>query len=119
MELAVLLLLEKLTPMERAAFVLREAFDYPYELIASILRLSEANSRQLVSRARKHLASQRRAPVSAYEHRRLLETFLVASQNGDFADLESLLASDVARESGGGGVVHAARKPVIELERVA
>ena len=107
-EFAVLLLLEKLTPTERAAFVLREAFDYAYEQIASILRLSAANTRQLVSRARKHLASQRQASVSPWEHRRLLETFLVACRKGDLAALESLLASDVVSYSGGGGVGRAA-----------
>ena len=119
MERAVLLLLEKLTPPERAAFVLREAFDYAYGQIASILRLSEANTRQLVSRARKHLASERRRSVSLYEHRRLLDAFLVASQQGDLADLESLLASDVVGYADGAGVVHAARLPAIRHERVA
>jgi RNA polymerase sigma-70 factor (ECF subfamily) len=118
LEIAVLLLLEKLTPKERAAFILREAFDYAYGQIASILRLSEANARQLVSRARKHLASQRRRAVSLYEHRRLLEAFLVASQKGDLADLERLLASDVVGYPNG-GVVHKARVPAISRERVA
>jgi len=108
LELAVLLLLEKLTPTERAAFVLREAFDYAYEQIASILQLSQANTRQLVSRARKHIASQRREPVSPWEHRRLLEAFLVAAQRGDLAALESLLAWDVVRYSDGDRVMHAA-----------
>ena len=108
LELAVLLLLERLTPTERAAFVLREAFDYAYERIAFILQLSEANTRQLVSRARKHLASERRGPVSSGEHRRLLEAFLVASQKGDFASLESLLTSDVVSYPYGDGVAHAA-----------
>jgi RNA polymerase sigma factor (sigma-70 family) len=59
-KLAVLLLLEKLSPTERAAYVLREAFDYPYDQIASILQMGEANVRQLVSRARKHIADGRR-----------------------------------------------------------
>lgn len=58
----VLLLLEKLSPTERAAFVLREAFNYPYRRIADILQLGEANTRQLVTRARKHIADRRRAP---------------------------------------------------------
>ena len=103
LELAILLLLEKLTATERAVFVLREAFDYSYGQIASILQLSEANTRQLVSRARKHLASQRRGPVSSWAHRRLLEAFLVASQKGDLVVLESLLASDLVCYSDGGG----------------
>jgi RNA polymerase sigma-70 factor, ECF subfamily len=106
--LAVLLLLEKLTPTERATFVLREAFDYSYGQIASILRLSEANTRQIVSRARKHLASQRRGPVSASAHRHLLEAILLAFQKGELTALESLLAADVARYSDGRDVVRAA-----------
>jgi RNA polymerase sigma-70 factor (ECF subfamily) len=119
LELAVLLLLEKLTPQERAAFILREAFDYSYGQIASILQFSEANTRQLVSRARKHLASQRRRAVSPYEHRRLLEAFVVASQKGDLVALECLLASDVVSYSDGGGVVHTARGQAIGRKRVA
>jgi DNA-directed RNA polymerase specialized sigma24 family protein len=67
LEFAVLLLLEKVTPTERAAYVLREAFDYPYGQIADVVRLSEAAARQLVSRARKRLAAERRAPVGAPE----------------------------------------------------
>jgi DNA-directed RNA polymerase specialized sigma24 family protein len=61
---AVLLLIEKLSPTERAAYVLREAFDYPYRQIADILQLEEANTRQLVTRARQHIAGGRRAPQS-------------------------------------------------------
>jgi RNA polymerase sigma-70 factor, ECF subfamily len=64
LQFAVLVLLEKLSPTERAAYVLREAFDYPYRDIAEILRLEEANTRQLVTRARKNVADGRRAPVS-------------------------------------------------------
>ena len=119
LELALLLLLEKLTPTERAAFILREAFDYSYGQIASILQLSEANTRQLVSRARKHLMSQRRRSVSPFEHRRLLEAFLAASQKGDLAALESLLVSDVVGCSDGGGVVRATRMPAVDRQRVA
>lgn len=108
LETAVSLLLEKLTPTERAAFVLREAFDYSYERIAAILQFSESNIRQLVSRARKHLASERRGPVSACEHRLLLDAFLAASRKGDFAALESFLVVDVVSDAGGGCLVHAA-----------
>src|ERR1700728_1093650 len=67
LQFAVLVLMEKLSPTERAAYILREAFDHPYQDIAEILRLSEENTRQLVSRARKHIANERRAPVSAVE----------------------------------------------------
>ena len=80
LQLAVLLLLEKLSPTERAAYVLREAFDYSYDEIASILQMAEANVRQLVSRARKHIADGRRTSVSANERRRFLEAFIAAAQ---------------------------------------
>jgi RNA polymerase sigma-70 factor, ECF subfamily len=105
LEFAVLLLLEKLSPQQRAAYVLREAFDYPYAQIADILGTSEVSARQLVSRARKHLADEHRAPVSAEEQRRLLGAFLVAARTGDLAVLEGLFAQDVISLSDGGGAV--------------
>src|SRR5258707_3451466 len=80
LKLAVLMLLEKLSPTERAAYVLREAFDYSYHQIADILQMEEANVRQLVSRARKHIADGRRASVSSDEKRRFLEAFISAAQ---------------------------------------
>jgi RNA polymerase sigma-70 factor (ECF subfamily) len=95
LEFAVLLLLEKLSATERAAYVLREAFDYPYRQIAEILQLEEANVRQLVTRARQHITDGRRAPVSPVERRRLLEAFIDAARKGEIAALEGLLASDV------------------------
>ena len=85
LEFAVQILLEKLSPTERAAYILREAFDYPYRQIANILRLEEANTRQLVTRARQHVAGGRRAPVSSAEQRRLLNVFIGAAQRGDAA----------------------------------
>jgi RNA polymerase sigma-70 factor, ECF subfamily len=117
---AVLLLLEKLTPTERAAYVLREAFDYSHREIADVLQIEEGNARQLVSRARKHIATERRAPVSSGEQRRLLEVFIEAAQKGDLAILEDLFAEDVVSYSDGGGIVRtAARAPVSGRERVA
>ena len=117
--LAVLLLLEKLSPTERAAYVLREAFDYPYRQIAEILQLEEANTRQLVTRARQHITEGRRAPVSSAEQGRFLEAFIAAAQKGDLATLEGLFAADVVSYSDGGGVVRAARNPIAGRERVA
>ncbi|HEY0715143.1 MAG TPA: RNA polymerase sigma-70 factor [Polyangia bacterium] len=117
--LAVLLLLEKLTPKERAAYVLREAFDYDYAQIADILELEEANVRQLVSRANKHIAADRRSPVDASAQRNLLAAFLEAAQRGDRARLESLFAADVVSYSDGGGIARAARVPVQGRARVA
>jgi RNA polymerase sigma-70 factor (ECF subfamily) len=118
--LAILLLLETLSPTERAAYVLREAFDYSYRQIADILQMEEANTRQLVSRARKHIADGRRAPASSEEQRRLLEAFMNAAQEGDLAALEGLFAEDVVSYSDGGGIVRtAARAPVSGREQVA
>lgn len=119
LELAVLLLLEKLSPTERAAYVLREAFEYPYGQIADILQLKEDNVRQLVTRARKHITDERRASVSSSDQRRLLDAFLAAAQMGDFAALEALFAADVVSLSDGGGNVGAARVPVSGRTRVA
>jgi len=118
LEFAVLLLLEKLSPRERAAFVLREAFDYSYDQIANILRSTEANTRQLVTRARKHISDGRRKPVSSGEHQRFLNAFIVASRKGDVSALESLLAPDVVSYADGGGAVHVARRPVSGRARV-
>ena len=95
LRLAILLLLEKLSPTERAAYVLREAFDYSYRQITDILQMEEANVRQLVSRARKHIADGRRTTVSSDEQRRFLEAFISAAQKGDLAGLEGLFAEDV------------------------
>jgi RNA polymerase sigma factor (sigma-70 family) len=117
--LAVLALLEKLTSRERAAYVLREAFDYSYERIAEVLGLGEANVRQLVSRAKRHVAENRRTPVDPAEQWRLLEAFVAATKAGDASALERLFAADVASVTDGNGMVNAARVPVVGRERVA
>ena len=119
LKFAVLLLLEKLSPAERAAYILREAFDYEYSEIAEILHLEETNIRQLVSRARKHIADGRRTSVAPSEQRRLLEAFVAAAQNADMAALEALLAEDVVSYADGGGIVHAATAPVSGRKHVA
>ena len=119
LEFAVLLLLEKLTPTERAAYILREAFEYAYKEIANILQQTEANCRQLVTRARQHIADGRKASVSNVERSRLLNAFIGAARNGDLHGLEALFASDVVSMSDGGGMVRAARHPVVGRERVA
>jgi RNA polymerase sigma factor (sigma-70 family) len=108
LNLAVLLLLEKLSPTERAVYVLREAFNYPYREIADILRVEEANARQLVARAREHVSGRRRAPVSPAEQRCLLNAFVAAARTGNLARLERRLTSDIASTSDGGGLVRAA-----------
>ncbi|WP_155368341.1 RNA polymerase sigma-70 factor [Catellatospora vulcania] len=119
LELAMLVLMEKLTPTERAAYVLREAFNYPYRKIADIVQATEDSARQLVSRARKRVAEQRTEPVPPGRQRRLLTAFLTAARAGDFAALEELLASDVVSYSDGGGAVRAAKHPVTGRTTVA
>ncbi|MFF0678162.1 RNA polymerase sigma-70 factor [Streptomyces tendae] len=119
LEMAVLLLLEKLNPVERTAYVLREAFDYPYGRIAEILETSEANTRQLVSRGRKHLAAERKEAVTPTAHRRLLEVFLSAARTGDLAGLEDVLTADVVSYTDGNGIRGASRIPVIGLPHVS
>jgi RNA polymerase sigma-70 factor (ECF subfamily) len=116
---AVLVMLERLTPTERAAYVLREAFAYPYEQICEIVQVSEAAARQLVSRARKHLTGERRREVPQSEQRRLLTAFLAAAKTGDLIQLEQLLSEDVVSYTDGGGVVRASKFPVVGRERVA
>jgi RNA polymerase sigma-70 factor (TIGR02957 family) len=119
LELAVLMLMERLTAQERAAYVLREAFDYPYAQIADILQSTEPAVRQLVSRARKHVAGERKIPVPETAQRQLLATFLEAARSGDLEALEKLFAADVASVSDGNGAKHIARKVVAGASRVA
>ena len=93
-ELAVHTLLERLTATELAVFVLREAFDYPYRQIADLLELSEANARQLLIRARGRLSVERRPPGNGIEQPHLRQAFATASQTGNLAPLERLLAGE-------------------------
>lgn len=118
-DLAVLVLLERLTPLERAVFVLREAFEYPYRQIAEIVEVSESNARQIGKRARDHVNGQRRETVARAERDRLLRVFVAAAYTGDLDKLESLLSASVMALSDGGGKVNAARVPVHGIERVA
>lgn len=119
LELAILLLLEKLRPAERAAYVLREAFEYSHRQIAEVLDMNESNVRQIVTRARKHIASERRAPARRAEQERLLRAFLTAAQQGELSSLERLLGSDVVSTSDGGGAVRAALAPIRGRTKVA
>jgi RNA polymerase sigma-70 factor (ECF subfamily) len=98
LEHALLALLEKLSATERAAYVLREAFDYPHRQIAELLGISEANARQIVTRARVRLQGGRRRMVDATEHRWLVDAFVAATQTGDLAPLEQLLAAETHNE---------------------
>lgn len=91
LERAVVEILEKLPHTERAAYVLREAFDYPYRRVSQVLGVSEPNARQLVTRARLHLAGEPRRQVAAAERERFLSAFVHAAQTGELARLEQLL----------------------------
>jgi RNA polymerase sigma-70 factor (TIGR02957 family) len=119
LEFAALLLMEKLTPNERAAYVLREAFDYPYGQIAGILRMSEPAVRQLVSRGRKHVTWERRTPATAAAQRELLTTFIAAARSGDLGALERLFAAEVTSLSDGNGAYQVSRRPVVGTLRVS
>jgi RNA polymerase sigma-70 factor (TIGR02957 family) len=118
--LALLVLLERLTPPERAVFVLHEAFGYPYAEIAGLLDLSEPNCRQLHRRARQRLADGRaRFQPPPANWRELVQKFLVAAGAGDLPGLQKLLAADVTAWTDGGGKVSTARRPVYGPDRVA
>lgn len=119
LELAVLTLLESLSPTERAAYVLREAFGYSYEEIADVIDVSDVYARQLVSRGRKRVQGGRRRPVATGARERLLTAFVGAARSGNLRELEGLLAADVVNLSDGGGEVRAARIPVTGRTRVA
>lgn len=116
--IGILLLLERLTPTERAVYVLREAFDYDFRDIAELLEIGEANARQLARRARAHLDEHRSRDVDPSERDRLLHAFLDATQTGRLDDLERLLAADIVLYPDGGGVVPAARRPIEGRDRV-
>src|ERR1700709_899095 len=104
LSLALLVLLERLTPVERAAYLLREVFGYEYAEIAGVIERTEVNSRQLVTRARKHLEAGRpRFDADEAARDALLERFLAAAENGDLEALEARLAQDAGLYTASGG----------------
>jgi len=120
LSLALLVLLERLSPAERAAYLLREVFGYGYGEIAGIIEQSEVNSRQLVSRARKHLeASRPRFDADEQARDALLERFLAAAENGDLQGLEAMLAEDAVLYADGGGKVLASPEPLYGAALIA
>ncbi|NYF19728.1 RNA polymerase sigma-70 factor (ECF subfamily) [Xanthomonas sp. JAI131] len=117
---AFLALLERLGPEERAAFLLKEAFDYDYAQIGQLLGHAEANCRQLVHRARERLKAGRpRFAVTPQRHRQLLERFMHASQQGDRGAIVALLDANARMFSDGGGKVTATLRPLLGAERIA
>ena len=121
LSMAFLVLLERLAPVERAAFLLHEVFDFEYAEIARVLDKTEANCRQLVARARKRIGSpQARFEADPAQARRLVEKFTAASFAGDMEGLVALLAEDITIWGDGGGKVPgAALKPVRGAASVA
>ena len=120
LSMAFLVLLESLSPVERAVFLLREVFDYPYEDIAQIVGKSEANCRQIFARARRHIgAHQARYEASTEHSEALLRSFLAAARDGDLDQLVELLAADAVFYGDGGGKATAIRQPLYGRDRVA
>jgi RNA polymerase sigma-70 factor (ECF subfamily) len=118
--MAMLLVLETLTPTERAVFVLREVFDLDYDEIAQAVDKSPAAVRQIAHRARAHVAARRpRGVVSPAETRDALEAFQRAAETGDLQRLLDILAPDVVFLGDGGGVKQAVPRPVVGADRVA
>jgi RNA polymerase sigma-70 factor, ECF subfamily len=118
--MAMLLLLERLTPLERAVFLLGEVFDYTHAEIAAMLGQSEANCRQLLRRARQHVRLERsRFRGSARQHAELLERFSRAAGSGDMDGLLELLSSDVVLHTDGGGKATALPLPIYGADKVA
>jgi len=120
LSMAFLVLLQRLTPMERAVFLLREVFDYEYAEIARTLGQNEANCRQILRRARQHVVEVRpRFDASLEQREQLLHRFVTAASNGDLNGLVALLSSDVVFHSDGGGKAAAVPNLVYGSDNVA
>jgi RNA polymerase sigma-70 factor (ECF subfamily) len=120
LSMAFLLLLERLNPVERAVFLLREVFDYGYDEIAPMLGQNEANCRQILRRARQHLAAARpRFKVSGLKGRELLDRFVLASGSGNLDGLIAILEEDVVLYADGGGKGFAVPNPIFGAMNVA
>jgi RNA polymerase sigma-70 factor (ECF subfamily) len=120
LSMAFLLLLERLTPVERAVFLLHESFGFSYAEIAEVIGKSEQNCRQIARRARQHLdASRQITPADPHEHDLLLNHFLRATREGDIQDMIQILAHDAVLYADSGGKAQAARHPVTGADHVA
>ena len=118
--IAMLTVLETLAPAERAVFVLREVFDFPYDEIAEAVGKTPAAVRQITHRARDHVAARRpRMPVSTTEQQEVVDRFLAAVRHGDLQGLLDVLSPDVVLIADGGGLVPAARQPLEGADHVA
>lgn len=119
LHLATLALLERLTPPERAVYVLRELFDLPYDQVAEVVGVGQDNARQLLHRARRHLGQEARGAADPDEHAEVVARFVDAVTRGDVDLLTGLLAADVVAYTDGGGKVRAAQVPVTGRATVA
>lgn len=118
--IAMLTVLETLGPAERAVFVLREVFDTPYDEISAVVGKAPATVRQIARRAREHVAARRpRMQVDPDEQQAVVSKFLDAMVTGDVQGLMTVLAPDVVVIADGGGVVPAARRPIIGADKLA
>jgi RNA polymerase sigma-70 factor, ECF subfamily len=118
--MAFMLVLEALSPVERAVFLLREVFEYSYEEIAQIVEKSEENCRQIFARAKRHIdAGQRRFEASPEKRDEIARQFFAACERGDLDGLVRLLAADAAFYGDGGGKAAASTRPVSGADRVA
>lgn len=123
--IGMLVLMEQLNPVERAVFVLREAFGLPYEEIAAIVERTPAHCRQVHHRAARHVSDARPAgrgptrPADPRKSRALLDRFLAAAQGGDMDGLKAMLRDDVVYTTDGGGQVRAALRPILGAQKTS
>jgi RNA polymerase sigma-70 factor (ECF subfamily) len=119
LSVALLLALERLSPLERAAFLLHDVFDMDYAAVGEALDHTEAACRQLAARAREHIREDRpRYPAPDPEARRLTDAFVTAAATGDVGGLASLLADDAVLYADGGGKRRAALNPIVGKDRI-
>lgn len=120
LSMAFLVLLETLTPVQRAVFLLREVFDYAYSEIADLVGRKAATCRKIAQRAREHIDEENvRFEPSKDVHQRLVEQFFAAVEDGDMDQLEAMLGEDAILYSDGGGQVTAAQRPIYGANRIA
>lgn len=120
LSMAFLVLLESLSPVERAVFLLREVFGFAYDEVAGVVHKTEDNCRQIAARARRHVEARRpRFEASRRQRRELAERFFAAVEGGDIGALMELLAADVVMVGDGGGKAPAIRRPLHGSKRVA
>lgn len=120
LSMAMLVVLDQLTPVQRAVFILREVFDYDYASVAKMIDKSESHCRKIAQRARDQIHDNKpQFERNSVEQHKLVKTFIEAVQQGDLSEIESMLADEAILYSDGGGKVTAARKPVAGADKIA